>query len=365
MSIGSVSLNTSHKKEPAPAPGPPGPPFLPTSADNGLSVDAVSGKIVLGNEFADPAQPAALLDLREIDLNQTDIFFDLFGNANSAGGFEALALGINPFAGIAGISFNTNYSLYDPTANLLIGINFNAADIGSQSGWFRGFGNDNFVMGTMFSSGDTLPAARFIMFDSGNVTLNSQVNAYPQSQDIDTGITYFVFGSMGMQLLPAAGANPITSVGWDTVTGELLANIDAKFDSISVDDGSGNTTNIFGSEVVITTNGADWSSQSADLILQNSTNQFEIVGTNNVGLGGDIVQLTFNNDATIDMLLSGNFLFSNLSSGALADSGSLAQFFGNVDVNGNLNVSSGASGSFTTVDLKTVTVTNGIVTSIV
>lgn len=60
MGIGVVALQTSQKKE------IPGPPFSPSSADNGLSVDSVSGKIVLGNDVADPAQPAQLLTDREI-----------------------------------------------------------------------------------------------------------------------------------------------------------------------------------------------------------------------------------------------------------------------------------------------------------
>lgn len=60
MSIGVVSITTSQKREQA------GPPFVSTSADNGLSVDATSGKIVLGNEVGDPAAPAQLLTDREI-----------------------------------------------------------------------------------------------------------------------------------------------------------------------------------------------------------------------------------------------------------------------------------------------------------
>jgi hypothetical protein len=339
MSIGTVSLNTSHKKEPT---GSPGPPFLPTSAYNGLSVDS-TGKIVLGNDYGDPLQPATLLDVREIDMNQTDIFFDLFGNSTTAGGFEALALGINPFSGIAGISFNIDYSLYDPALYQLIGIALTTADIGSQSGWFRGFGNDNFVFGTMFSSGDTLPAARFVMFDSGNVTLNSQVNTYPQSQDIDTGITYFVFGSMGMQLLPAAGANPITSVGWDTVTGELLQNLDPIFDSVGIFSAGSDAQDEGFLDVQAFAGGIDTA-----LTLTNANL-----------LSGMFAKIQFTKTL-------GSIVFSNGNSPAIvSDSGNLIQIYGNVDVNGNLNVSTGATGSFTTVDLKTVTVTAGIITAIV
>lgn len=60
MGIGVVALQTSQKKELS------GPPFVSGSANNGLSVDAVTGKIVLGNDVGDPAQPAVLLSNREI-----------------------------------------------------------------------------------------------------------------------------------------------------------------------------------------------------------------------------------------------------------------------------------------------------------
>jgi len=48
----------------APGAGTPGPPFDPTSANNGLSVDPVSGKIVLGNDVGSVL--AALITTREI-----------------------------------------------------------------------------------------------------------------------------------------------------------------------------------------------------------------------------------------------------------------------------------------------------------
>lgn len=60
MGLGVAPFQTSQKKEPS------GSPFVAGSANNGLSVDAVTGKIVLGNDLADPAAPAALLSPREI-----------------------------------------------------------------------------------------------------------------------------------------------------------------------------------------------------------------------------------------------------------------------------------------------------------
>lgn len=60
MGLGAAAIITNAKKE------QPGPPFASNSADNGLSVDATSGKIVLGNDQGDAAAPAALLSNREI-----------------------------------------------------------------------------------------------------------------------------------------------------------------------------------------------------------------------------------------------------------------------------------------------------------
>lgn len=60
------ALITSQKREQIPAPAPPGPPFALNSADNGLSVDPVSGKIVLGNDVG--LFTAILLSDRELPM---------------------------------------------------------------------------------------------------------------------------------------------------------------------------------------------------------------------------------------------------------------------------------------------------------
>lgn len=52
---------------------PPGAPFPVTSADNGLSVDPVTGRIVLGNDIG--GTTAMLLSAREIDFNANSLQF--------------------------------------------------------------------------------------------------------------------------------------------------------------------------------------------------------------------------------------------------------------------------------------------------
>ncbi len=70
MGIGVVALQTSQKKDPQ------GPPFSAGAANNGISVDANNGKIVLGNNVGDPLAPAGLLSNREILMD--DALFNQF-----------------------------------------------------------------------------------------------------------------------------------------------------------------------------------------------------------------------------------------------------------------------------------------------
>jgi hypothetical protein len=138
--------------------------------------------------------------------------------------------------------------------------------------------------------------------------------------------------SQGIELstLNPAGANPVTSVGWDTVTGELLANLDPVFDNVLVEDVAGDVTDLTAGGIDLFINAADWSGAIPSIDMGNLTNQFSIRGQND---GSDYVDFNFVANADMRMLLSGNFLFSNSSSGALADSGSLVQFFGDVETN--------------------------------
>lgn len=88
MGIGLISISTSQKKEKS------GAPFTPGSAFNGTSVDTATGKIVLGNDVADPAAPAALVNDREILMD--DALFNQFRiilNALQSAGVRTLLRG--------------------------------------------------------------------------------------------------------------------------------------------------------------------------------------------------------------------------------------------------------------------------------
>ncbi len=94
---GQGSISSSPKARAIPAPGPP---FDPTSADNGLSVDPITGKIVLGNDFGGTS--AALLSGREIPFDGNGITFsDIFSLTNlslSPGSFNAQSQVFSHFA---------------------------------------------------------------------------------------------------------------------------------------------------------------------------------------------------------------------------------------------------------------------------
>src|SRR5688572_20397498 len=61
MGIGVISIQTNQRRE-------NGAPFPAGSAANGLSVDPITGQIVLGQDFGDPANPAALTNTRFIPI---------------------------------------------------------------------------------------------------------------------------------------------------------------------------------------------------------------------------------------------------------------------------------------------------------
>lgn len=114
MSIGQGSVTVAQKKEPAGG-GMPAPPFASNSADNGLSVDAVSGRIVLGNDNADAAAPAQLLSGRQILTN---------GNVITLGDFAALFTqlrdsGITAFDAVANNSLDVGVQTGQPEISLV------------------------------------------------------------------------------------------------------------------------------------------------------------------------------------------------------------------------------------------------------
>jgi hypothetical protein len=78
MSQGQGSFQTNQRVPPVVIP-PPGPPFTLTSANNGTSVDPVTGRIVLGQAFGAVGNPAIFLSDRQIPMALFSFKMDSFG----------------------------------------------------------------------------------------------------------------------------------------------------------------------------------------------------------------------------------------------------------------------------------------------
>lgn len=78
---GVAALSTNQKIDPS------GPPFVPTSADNGVSVDTVTGRIVLGDDGNAP-NPGQLLSDRYI--SAMGFLIEIFGAVGAVDILEAL-----------------------------------------------------------------------------------------------------------------------------------------------------------------------------------------------------------------------------------------------------------------------------------
>lgn len=85
MSQSTYGLGSSPGQNPGTGGGMPGPPFASGSADNGLSVDAGTGRIVWGNDSGSGAGGSArLLSNREISVNGFSLtLIDFASGANS------------------------------------------------------------------------------------------------------------------------------------------------------------------------------------------------------------------------------------------------------------------------------------------
>jgi len=106
-----TGFGVSQKNDPTVIP-PPGPPFAATSANDGLSVDSGSGKIVLGQVSGDITDPAALIDDREIPLDGhllliTDSFQDVQ--------FRTGAVDLNDFSTSLKLTLQADQLVFDNT----------------------------------------------------------------------------------------------------------------------------------------------------------------------------------------------------------------------------------------------------------
>lgn len=117
--IGGPALQTNAKKEQS------GPPFVSTAAVNGLSVDPVSGAIVLGNDQAAAGDPARLLSNRDIFSGAFGIQFRQALFSVSSPGVLSISLDGTAGGPIHGISIDTTNQ---PSGNIMYRATHNDAN---------------------------------------------------------------------------------------------------------------------------------------------------------------------------------------------------------------------------------------------
>jgi len=115
MSLNVAGLQTSQKRE-----IPSAPPFAPTSAFNGLSVDPVTFQIVLGQDAGDPGNPATIVTPREIPMDPGTFIEMRAGTIFGTGGLSLI--GIANDSGVSGQPFVMwlDQQALNPAANLVL-----------------------------------------------------------------------------------------------------------------------------------------------------------------------------------------------------------------------------------------------------
>lgn len=122
--------------------GVPGPPFAANSADNGLSVDAISGRIVLGDDIGGVL--AAFLSDREIEM--AGFLFQMI----DSGGTEFL---VNPTLGQYRLGGNTfDYRLLIDATNQNISLANNGTGL-AGNGLLFDYLNNEFTIGSKTNTG--------------------------------------------------------------------------------------------------------------------------------------------------------------------------------------------------------------------
>lgn len=112
-SAGQGSMSFSQKNEPA---GSPAPPFAANSADNGLSVDAITGRIVFGDDIG--GLLAQFLSAREIEMNGNQFQFLDGGNRQLL--IDPVAPQSYQFGDIDGANNGTSLTMFDNVERVVI-----------------------------------------------------------------------------------------------------------------------------------------------------------------------------------------------------------------------------------------------------
>lgn len=231
MGLGAPSLNTNAKREPS------GPPFVPTSARNGTSIDGL-GRVVLGNDIGSVL--AQLLNDREIPTAGFDIRMSGAGNLviGSAAGLNGKLQLIGTANGVqfltklpAGQTIaNPIWRITDSANTPILDINANANDnilIGRQAGVNLSTGANNTVVGGLAgvnftTASQCLAVGGFALRFSTTGVNNTAVGFFCMGSSNVTGALNTGVGADCMQNLTSGGSN--TGIG-EGALGSLTSGI--------------------------------------------------------------------------------------------------------------------------------------------
>lgn len=295
--------------------------FPAGAADNGLSVDPVTGHIVLGDPLG-ATGPADLLNSREIFL---DAFTLRITQRNTSGFSNWQTEWQNNFLLVHGVGNNSNILFStDFPGNTGIYISNDRTAGGwvppfiiLQDSILGNFGRLQFSANDAMELTDATPSHAFAFFQSGNAAI--QPSGLP-----DPGFRFTIAGQPAqplMQVINAGGTlfliDPSAAAyKFGDINNNVFLNIDAANSRADIQIAGFRMLNLDQNNGLFQIGDIDNSSNGTRFTIENANNK------------GDLTNST------------------------------LSAFYA---INGN----AGVSGSFTTVDLKTVTVEGGIITAIV
>jgi len=181
-STGQGSLSNQQRNE-VPVIPPPGPPFVLNSAFNGLSVDAVTGQIVLGQDVGAAGNPAALVSNREIPMNG---FWLAIGPAATPALYLDQTLQQYSIGDVGLGNFGTYINILDLLNKVTVFSNFGNAylDIDKGNNLYQLGDINGSNTGTMLELDDGVQLSR-ITSASGNRLFLDAANGLYQLGDID------------------------------------------------------------------------------------------------------------------------------------------------------------------------------------
>lgn len=302
-------------------------PIVPGSARNGLSLDG-SGKIVWGNDVGAPGSPAQLLNSREVDFAGNDFAF-IGNNINAL------------FSDGAGGILLEYGSLLSLDIGAAAPARISMATIGGASGFFADHGSQESTIGDLAE--DVTGLQMLVGGGSGSARVFTKLGATTHNfLNLVSSSFFFGLGDLSTAQngtkLEIDDTLQTVNIGQGVTALGLQCDFANRIFSFGDLFSVGNTSNITIADIqrriTATTQGADLLA----LDLQSDTYGIgDVAGAGATGIG---------------LFLDGPLNFA---------------MFDNIAHNLRLGIngSVGASGNFTTVDLKTVTVDGGLIVSIV